>query len=241
MSQLLTHLLERENHLCSPGINDSAANAHVPVHCTACTVHPKSHYFEFTLLTVTVFLFAFFNLIFDVYCTCKIFRKGKVANEPSKFQAAWMRSSRVSGWDLAEYSRWDPAEYSGWDLAEWLERLTVNVAVATVLGSIPASSDTAESEGRQMKQCWISYITKSKNPSFRLQIWVYNISFAWTIFCISLPILCKCHRKNVNKQSPKETVEIGRNCRNNSKKSRNLIAHNLSEMTGSWEQFLLTT
>ncbi len=29
-----------------------------------------------------------------------------------------------------------------WDLAEGLERLTVNAVVATVLGSIPASSDT---------------------------------------------------------------------------------------------------
>jgi len=33
-----------------------------------------------------------------------------------------------------------------------LERLTVNAEVATVLGSIPASSETVESEGRQMKQ-----------------------------------------------------------------------------------------
>ncbi len=46
---------------------------------------------------------------------------------------------------------------SEWDLAEWLERLTV----VTVLGSIPASSDTVESERQQMKQCWIKYI---KNP-----------------------------------------------------------------------------
>ncbi len=29
----------------------------------------------------------------------------------------------------------------------WLERQTVNAKVATVLGSIPASSDTVESEG----------------------------------------------------------------------------------------------
>ncbi len=29
--------------------------------------------------------------------------------------------------------------------------------VATVLGSIPESSETLESEGRQMKQCWIKY------------------------------------------------------------------------------------
>jgi hypothetical protein len=48
-----------------------------------------------------------------------------------------MRSSRIRGLDLAE----------------WLERLAVNGDVATVLGSIPASSDTVESEGRQMKQC----------------------------------------------------------------------------------------
>jgi hypothetical protein len=43
---------------------------------------------------------------------------------------------------------------------EGLERLTVtaNDKVATVLGSIPASSDTVESEWRQMKQCWIKYI-----------------------------------------------------------------------------------
>jgi hypothetical protein len=42
---------------------------------------------------------------------------------------------------------------SGLDLAQWLERLTVNAIFATVLGSIPASSDIVESEGRQMKQC----------------------------------------------------------------------------------------
>jgi hypothetical protein len=37
----------------------------------------------------------------------------------------------------------------GWDLAEWLEQLTANV---TILGSIPASCHTVESEGQQMKQ-----------------------------------------------------------------------------------------
>ncbi len=31
----------------------------------------------------------------------------------------------------------------------------------TVLGSIPASSDTVEPEGRQRKQCWIKYILKN--------------------------------------------------------------------------------
>jgi hypothetical protein len=49
--------------------------------------------------------------------------------------------------------------YGGWDLAECL---TANAEVATVLqGSILASSDTVESEGRQMKQCWIQSIEKS--------------------------------------------------------------------------------
>jgi hypothetical protein len=47
---------------------------------------------------------------------------------------------------------------SGWDLAEWLEGFTANAEVAIGLGSIPASTDTGESEGRQMKQ----YIEEKK-------------------------------------------------------------------------------
>jgi hypothetical protein len=41
----------------------------------------------------------------------------------------------------------------------WLERLTANAEVASVQGSIPSSSDTVESEVRQMKQCSIKYCT----------------------------------------------------------------------------------
>jgi hypothetical protein len=37
-------------------------------------------------------------------------------------------------------------------LAEWLKCLTANAEVATFLVSTPASSDTVESEGWQMKQ-----------------------------------------------------------------------------------------
>ncbi len=44
-------------------------------------------------------------------------------------------------------------QYVERSIAEWLARLTVNDVFATVQGSIPASSDTVESEGRQMKQC----------------------------------------------------------------------------------------
>ncbi len=63
-----------------------------------------------------------------------------------------------------ERKKMENSNYSrGWDLAKCLERLAVNAKVATVLGSIPASSDTVESEWRQMKQCWIKYI-KIKNP-----------------------------------------------------------------------------
>ncbi len=40
----------------------------------------------------------------------------------------------------------------GSDLAEWSERLAVNARVATVLESIPTSSDTMESEGRKLKK-----------------------------------------------------------------------------------------
>ncbi len=38
-------------------------------------------------------------------------------------------------------------------VAKWLERLTANAKVATVLGSCRAFSDTVESEGQRMKRC----------------------------------------------------------------------------------------
>ncbi len=44
-------------------------------------------------------------------------------------------------------------------VVEWL---AVDAKVATVLGMISASSDTVESEGRQMKQCCITFIKKIK-------------------------------------------------------------------------------
>jgi hypothetical protein len=48
----------------------------------------------------------------------------------------------------------------------WLERLTAHAEVATVLGSIPASSDTVESEGRQMKQT----VHRKKNQKITLLV-----------------------------------------------------------------------
>ncbi len=41
--------------------------------------------------------------------------------------------------------------------------VAVNAKVETVQGSIQASSDTVESEGRQMMHCWITYINFLKN------------------------------------------------------------------------------
>ena len=43
-----------------------------------------------------------------------------------------------------------------------VRRPAVNAKVATVMGSFLASSDTVESEGRQMEQYWITYIKKFK-------------------------------------------------------------------------------
>ncbi len=79
----------------------------------------------------------------------------------------------VRCWVLIELSVWNFN-----DLAKCWERLAVNAKVATVLGSIPASSDTVESEGWQMKQCWITYIKikNPKNPPFR-NCKKYNFSF----------------------------------------------------------------
>jgi hypothetical protein len=55
--------------------------------------------------------------------------------------------------------------------SEWLERLTANVKVATVLGSIPASSVTVDSEGRQMKQCGKKYLKIKKNAPILIWEW----------------------------------------------------------------------
>ncbi len=94
----------------------------------------------------------------------------------------WMRSIRVVD-EIYPSCAWDLAKY-GWDLVEWLERLTANAAVATVLGSIPASSDTVESEGRQMKQCWISYIDGKNIIACLLQYIRYTSTRIYNILWI---------------------------------------------------------
>jgi len=59
--------------------------------------------------------------------------------------------------------------FCGWDLAKWFELLTANAEVATVLGLIPASFDTVETEGRQITphaffNLGVSYIVYGPGP-----------------------------------------------------------------------------
>jgi len=58
---------------------------------------------------------------------------------------------------------------SVWDLAEYLERLTCSQYQKSQL-----SSDTMESEGRQMKKCWIKYRKKLA----KMRIWFSAKIFA---------------------------------------------------------------
>jgi hypothetical protein len=87
---------------------------------------------------------------------------------------------------------------AGWDLAERLERLTANAKVATVLGSIPASSGTVESEGRQMKQCCIKYLKILKSPRKKrvsnTSLWCQPTAWSW-ILVILVPNTSKCAGK----------------------------------------------
>jgi hypothetical protein len=67
-------------------------------------------------------------------------------------------------------------------IAEWLEGLTHNTEVATVLGSIPAFSDTVESEGRQMNQ----HKKIEKNPPvYLLHKSLLNAPIGYTLQCFS--------------------------------------------------------
>jgi hypothetical protein len=50
-----------------------------------------------------------------------------------------------------------------------IQRVAANAKIATtVLGSIPASSDTAESEGRQVEQCRLKYFKNPQKTPFKI-------------------------------------------------------------------------
>jgi len=56
-----------------------------------------------------------------------------------------------------EHDKMRSSRVCGWYLAKWLEHLTANAKVATILDSISASSHTVESQRQQMKQCCINW------------------------------------------------------------------------------------
>ncbi len=72
----------------------------------------------------------------------------------------------------------------GWNRAEWW-MMTADAAVATVLGSIPVSPVTMESEARQMKQCCTEKTIKTKNlllfkqPACLHLLWIAARSDGW--------------------------------------------------------------
>ncbi len=101
------------------------------------------------LIYEKIFLFFFIRAVWALFDTVVWLHLVDINNK-----SACMLRYRVCTYVLA-----------GWDLSECL---TAKDVVATVLGSIPASSDTVESEGRQMKQCWILYIEKiQRNPPLK--------------------------------------------------------------------------
>jgi hypothetical protein len=107
----------------------------------------------------------------------------------------WIRSSR-RGWDLTIvdeiYSRrgWDltivDEIYPSWMRSSRLERLYCQCLIrrfATWLGSIKASSNTMESERRQIKQCWQKVLKIQKIP---LLIFVKHIYYSMFFGCTTM-------------------------------------------------------
>ncbi len=79
----------------------------------------------------------------------------------------WMRSNRVLDWLIA------------------------NAEVTTVLlGSIPASSDTVESERQQLKQCWRKYWKNLKIKTFKRKILTTWLSTTFFLSSFKMEGLC---------------------------------------------------
>ncbi len=78
--------------------------------------------------------------------------------------------------------------------------INITFLLATVLGSIPASSDTGESERRPMNQCWIKYKHKKmekKSP--------FNFNDLQSIYRIT-----KVHRNNLAGTCKLESWRLGK-------------------------------
>ncbi len=78
----------------------------------------------------------------------------------------------------------------GWDLAEWLECQAVIAKVATVLGSIPASYDTAESEEWQKnpakKMLDQIYVPLASCHSLLPQLYICKSLIRMNLLCVAV-------------------------------------------------------
>ncbi len=113
-----------------------------------------SNLHEFFLL-----VFTFYNLSGLFYCTLfnTVWTSVIQDNNACMMRSSrvWMRSSREWMRSIRVWMR-SSMQWMRFTVAQWLERLTPNANVnVTVVGSISASSGTVESEGWQIKQCWI--------------------------------------------------------------------------------------
>ncbi len=111
--------------------------------------------------------------------TAKSYKKGKTTNLffPLLFLVCWIWDWKNPdpGWKnpdpqhcVRDYHTWSAVYQEGgkdaWAGGTEKGDITyyASLQFALILSSIPASSDTAESEGRQMKQYWITYIKNEK-------------------------------------------------------------------------------
>ncbi len=95
--------------------------------------------------------------------SCRLWMRLRSSRLWMRFSRPWTRSSRL--W-MRSSRMWTRS-------SRVVRRLTANAEVATVLGSISASSDAVPSEERQMKQCWRTYVKTQKSPLKNTDIWKF--------------------------------------------------------------------
>jgi hypothetical protein len=127
------------------------------------------------------------GLIYVLFCT-PIFTAGLVP-------VLFITASQDAGIDFT-------IQDFGWDFVLWMRFSLVVRAPdcpCRVLGSISASYDTVESEGRQMKQCWKQYTEKKTKKSPCLiqdwcNFWIGKVLYSTLLYLPSIPpqiILCR--------------------------------------------------
>ncbi len=133
----------------------------------------------FAVVHIQPFLYLLFKQLVLLSCFCFLCQKNRLSYSFTPLFAAvleYLCLSNLSPLVVNHYSCVFPLQLfcrkaiiftSGWDLAEWFGHLIAHAKVATVLGSMPASSDTLESDRQKIKQRWIEYFKNLKKfPSF---------------------------------------------------------------------------